>query len=82
MEAVKNPKVGGTYIYNPILLDRFMGRVINGKDIEIGAKVKVTKKDFDPMKKFVFIEDEKGNRMSVDKNSLDTEADFKKKLGK
>lgn len=82
MEEVKNPKVGGTYIFNPVFLDYFDSRVLKGKQIEVGAKVKVTKTNIDPLKKFVFIEDEKGNQMSVYKNSLDTEADYKAKLKK
>jgi hypothetical protein len=56
--------------YDPVLLDKMDPKVLSGSPIAQGATVVITKSNIDPMRKFVFVQDEKGNAQSVYKNSL------------
>jgi len=58
------------YKYDPVGIDRIDPCVLYGDSIKPGSKVTITKSNVDPLKKFVFIVDEKGNRQSVYKSSL------------
>jgi len=57
-------------VYQPNLLETIHPIVITGSAIRGGTIVTITGQVNDPLGKFVYIEDDKGNRMSVNKGSL------------
>lgn len=68
-----NPKfdISKKYIFSPFGLDLWDPKVIRGVPIDSGSIVEVTETKIDPLGKFVWIKDEKGNEQSVYKTSLE-----------
>jgi hypothetical protein len=69
--GVKTAAFEHTHTYDPIGWDRFDAKPLPGhKAIKPGSKVRKLDDVGDPMGKFVYVEDEAGNRQSVDRKSL------------
>ena len=64
-------KKAAQYRYWPSYIDMTCPCVIKGEEIVRGSVVTITRKEVDPMGKFVFIKDEKGNIQSVYKTALE-----------
>lgn len=58
------------YKYTKGLFDIINPAIIKGSEIKDGSTVKIVKNNFDPLNKFVYIEDENGNTISTPKSSL------------
>lgn len=58
-----------THIYDPIMWDMIDGRVIKGCEIETVEKICIIGKVGDPLNKFIYVLDSKGNEMSIYKQS-------------
>jgi hypothetical protein len=70
MHFRKEKTMNARYRYEPGLLDRFNPNVVAGRPIVAGAAVAITGEVTDPMHKFVYVQDESGNRQSVYRSAL------------
>lgn len=57
-------------VYQPGFMDMVYPTIIQGVEIKPGTAVKVTGPVGDPQNRFIYIEDAKGNRQSIDRKSL------------